>query len=50
MNVNVNKFGEQLGRDVDSGFMLINRNSSTNISYNPDYRKCKPRTDLYGKM
>jgi hypothetical protein len=49
-NFYVSKFGEQLGRETNTGFMRIFRETSTNIAYDPDVKCCKKRTDLYGKI
>lgn len=49
MNIKINKFEEQLGRDKETGFMHMYRDTSTNIDYNPNSSQVKPRV-VHGKI
>lgn len=49
MNIKINKFEEQLGREKETGFMHMYRDPSTNIDYNPNSSQVKPRV-VHGKI
>lgn len=49
MNIKINKFEEQLGRDKETSFMHMYRDTSTNIDYNPNLSQVNPRA-VHGKI